>query len=167
MTDRVQKFILETDSRELLIRYLKEAIPSILNSTEQIAIKVVDHDDPYKTLYYPSCIYNEKGILPILLIGGWYKPEDKKDNTYFNGYKPWTLFDGKRNLPSKAIKHILHILDTNQAELEKRFLKESGDGYNSGFNMYDGSVGIGYRLMSNDTFPSTLSMSLVHIYYGK
>ncbi len=59
-------------------------------------------------------------MLPILLIGGWYKPENKKENSYFNGYKPWTLF----NTLKKSINHIFTFINNNQDDLKKIFLKD-------------------------------------------
>jgi hypothetical protein len=162
----VQQFIVEVDSIELLRKYLELSLSTVLNSTEEIAVKVIDHNDKCKRLYYPSAIYSEKDILPVLLIGGWYKSKDKSERSYFGGYKPWTLFDSN-NILKDSIDHIITTLNDNMDNLTKKFLKECGDGYNTYFNNYDGSVRVGYRLMSNNTFPNSLSLSLVHIYYGK
>jgi hypothetical protein len=159
----VQKFEVEVDSAKLLKKYLELAISTILDSNEEIAVKTIEHDDKSKIIYCPSVIHGENNMLPILLIGGWYKPENKKENSYFNGYKPWTLF----NTLKKSINHIFTFINNNQDDLKKIFLKECGEGYNTWFNRYDGSIGVGYNLMSNNTFPNSLLLSLVHIYYGK
>jgi hypothetical protein len=160
--DLVQKFEVEIDSITLLGKYLILALSSVLDSTEEIAIKVIDHNDNNKSLCYPSALYGEKNILPILLIEGWYKHEGNKENSYFNGYKPWMLF----NDINSSFDYIISFLNDKE-ELTKKFLKDCGDGYNNWFNEHDGSIGTGYKLISNNTFPASMSLSLVHIYYGK
>jgi hypothetical protein len=162
----VQNLNVEVDSTELLKQYLELALPTVLNSIEEIAIKVIDHNDEHKKIYYPSAIYSEKSILPILLIGGWYKSKDNKENSFFDGYEPWKLFKNETALKD-SIDYIMTILDENQRELSKRFFKDCGDGYNDNFNHYDGSVNVGFKLISNCTFPNSLSLSMTHIYYGK
>lgn len=163
----VQDLNVEVDSKELLKQYLELALPTVLNSIELIAVKVIDHDDEHKKLYYPSVIYSNNNILPILLIEGWYNSKDKKDMSFFNGYKPWKLFESKTALKN-SIDYIMTILENNQCKLSKLFFEDyCGNGYNYGFNQYDGSTGIGFKLISNHTFPNSLSLSMVHIYYGK
>ena len=158
----VQDLIVEVDSKEFLKQYLELALPTVLNSIEEIAVKVIDHDDQYKKLYYPSVIYSATDILPVLLIEGWYKTSERK--SFFNGYKPWTLFNDKNAL-NDSIKFVMTVL--SKSDLKNRFTKDCGDGYNYGFNHFDGSIGVGYKLISNKTFPNSLSLSLSHIYYGK
>lgn len=160
----VQNLNVEVDSEELLEQYLELALPTVLDSIEEIAVKIIDHDDKYKQLCYPSAIYDAKGILPVILIEGWYTTNEKK--SFFNGYKPWKLFNGKNAL-ADSIKYIMTVLDKNQSDLTDRFISDCGDGYNYGFSNYDGTVDIGYKLISNHTFPNSLSVSLTHIYYGK
>ena len=52
----VQSLNVEVDSAKLLKQYLELALPTVLNSNEEIAVKVIDHNDDYKRLYYPSVI---------------------------------------------------------------------------------------------------------------
>ena len=164
--DLIQNFVVEVDSVKLLKQYLELALSTVLNSTEEIEVKVVDHDDKYKSLYYPSVIYGKENILPVLLIEGWYKSKDNERESFFNGYKPWKLFNEENTL-SKSIEYIMSVLSEYQSYLTDRFSRDCGDGYNYGFNHYDGSIGIGYQLISNKKFPNSLTLSLVHIYYGK
>jgi len=162
----VQSLNVEVDSIKLLKQYLELALSTVLNSNEEIAVKVIDHYDVYKRLYYPSVIYNKTDILPVLLIEGWYKSKDNERKSFFNGYKPWKLFNDKNALKD-SIEYIMTVLNENQSDLTDMFSKDCGDGYNYGFNNFDGSIGIGYKLISNKTFPNSLSLSLCHIYYGK
>jgi len=149
--DLIQNFIVEVDSVKLLKQYLELALPTVLNSTEEIAVKVIDHDDDqYKSLYYPSVIYRKENILPVLLIEGWYKSKDKERDSFFNGYKPWKLFN--ENTLNKSVNYAMGVLSDNQSNLLDRFSKGCGDGY---------------QLISNKRFPNSLTLSLVHIYYGK
>jgi len=162
----VQNFSVEVDSIELLKQYLELALSTVLDSIEEIAIKIIDHDDKHKKSCCPSALYGKKDILPVLLIEGWYKSKDNKERSFFNGYKPWELFKNETELKD-SINYIMNVLDNNQNILNKRFFKDCGDGYNYGFNQYDGSIDAGFKLMSNRTFPNSLSLSMVHIYYGK
>lgn len=157
----VQKFDVEIDSKELLKKYLELAIPTVLNSVEEIAVKVIEHNDKRKKLYYPSAIYSDDSVLPILLVEGWYK-QDSKKNSFFNGYKPWELFEGESALKN-SIEYIMAFLDKNLNELTERFFEECGDGHNG----FDGTILSGFKLLGNNTFPNSLSLSIVHIYYGK
>ena len=162
----VQNFIVEVDSIKLLKQYLELALGTVLNSTEEIAVKVIDHADECKNLYYPSVIYGKKNILPVLMIEGWYGSEDNAGDSFFNGYKPWKLFNDENTI-NKSIEYAVSVLSENQSNLIERFSRDCGDGYNYGFNHFDGSVNVGYQLISNKRFPNSLTLSLVHIYYGK
>lgn len=162
--DLVQQFSVEVDSIEFLKKYLELSVSTVLDSTEEIAVKIIDYSNKYE--YYPSAIYGDKNILPVLLIGGWYKSDNDKVNSFFNGYKPWRLFNDKNTI-NDSIDYVMEVLNNNHDNLNSKFSKDCGDGYNDFFNRYDGSTDIGYRLMSNNTFPNSLSISLTHIYYGK
>lgn len=49
-----------------------------------------------------------------------------------------------------------------------QFWQKCGDGYNSGFSSFDGSIGAGYRLhWEPNGGADLLYVSLVHMYYGK
>ena len=162
----VQNFVVEVDSTKLLKQYLELALSTVLNSTEEIAVKVIDHDDEYKRLYYPSVIYGKKNILPVLMIEGWYGSEDSARDSFFNGYKPWKLFDNENTI-NKSIEYVVSVLNDNRSNLIERFSRDCGDGYDYGFNHFDGSINVGYQLISNKKFPNSLTLSLVHIYYEK
>ena len=99
------------------------------------------------------------------MIEGWYKSKDKERDSFFNGYKPWKLFN--ENTLNKSVDYAMGVLSDNQSNLLDRFSKGCGFGYKYGFNHYDGSIGVGYQLISNKRFPNSLTLSLVHIYYGK
>ena len=76
------------------------------------------------------------------------------------------MFNDKNALKD-SIEYIMTVLNENQSNLTDMFSRDCGDGYKYDFNNFDGSIGIGYKLISNKTFPNSLSVSLCHIYYGK
>jgi hypothetical protein len=168
----VQEIIIQVDSKEELMKYLNQTIPIALNSIEEIAIKTIDRKARKEgTLHLPTWHGDVKSF-PIIRIGGWYRKE-YKDNSYFNGWRPWETID-PLSLNSDAseftylvICHILSILEKNEEMWRYDFLAKEGDGYNQGFNEMDGSVGIGYQISSGHNSPDEITISLVHFYYGK
>jgi len=59
-------------------------------------------------------------------------------------------------------------MELMRAADKKDFLKEFGDGYHYGFNSFDGSIGVGYRMeWSPSGAQDLLHLSMVHAYYGK
>jgi hypothetical protein len=155
----VQSFNVEVDSIDLLKEYLKLSLTTILNSTDMIAVKNIEHDIS-KAFYYS--LYNNDEILPVILIEGWYKSDNNHKHSYFDGFKPWTEFNSKNNV-NQVIVYVIGTLEYNYKELKNRFINECGTGNKN----FDGSIDIGYKLMSNNTFPHSLSISLTHIYYHK
>jgi hypothetical protein len=165
----VQEFIVEVRSVEILEQYLRLAIPTSMDSLQEVAVKIMDRDDPHFNLSLPSSVYGEK-VLPVLMVEGWFKQEaNAKKHDYFNGYGPWLVFNSneKNDVVDSVINHIKKTFEANKKTWEALFWKELGDGYNSDFNELDGSIGIGYKLQVGRAFPENLVISLVHMYHGK
>lgn len=167
--DRVQKFLAEVDSVELLESYLRFAMITVLDSFEELAVKVVDREKEYLSLYLPSVLMDQKKHFPVILIEGWFFPKKGEKNSYFSGYEPWKTFhfDGITPTVDVAIRYIKELLEEQKNAWETQFMKELGDGYTSGFNGSDGFVGLGYELRACGCFPEKLAVSLIHMYYGK
>ncbi len=165
--DMVQRFVVEVDSMALLQKYLRLSMQTALQP-EEVAVKVVDRSEKYLDLHLPSVLDENKNF-PVIFIGGWYLPEKGKQNTYFNGYGPWETFhsEGKKSAVDVAIKHVKTLLEKNGEQWFKEFKKKLGDGYNGGFNHFDGSIGFGFELRACGCFPEWLAISIVHMYYGK
>lgn len=165
--DMVQKFVVEVDSVKLLKQYLRLAMATVLTSHEEVT--VVDRSEKHHGLYLPSVLMDETKHFPVILIDGWYLPKEGEKNSYFGGREPWTTFRSAVATSSIdcAIEHIHELLEkqgeTWRAQFEKRF----GDGHHSGFNHFDGDVGLGYELRECGCFPKRLAISIVHMYYGK
>lgn len=167
--DMVQRFVVEVDSLELLEKYLRLAITTALESHEELAVKVVDRDEKYLGLHLPPVLSDQKKHFPIIFIGGWYLPEEGKENSYFGGYPSWKTFrfDGSTSAVDAAIQYIEGLLQEHGKTWGAEFKEKFGDGYDDCFNRYDGSVELGYELRSCGCFPEWLAISIVHMYYGK
>lgn len=161
----VQDFSVVVDSISLLEKYLRISIKTVLSSYQEIAVKLIDRSTENYSLYLPSNLYDEKEHFPVILIGGWFK-SDEKEHSYFLDYKPWLTFSGEDSI-DLAIDKIDELIKRNEAEWKKDFLKTMGNGYNRGFNNFDGSIGVGYELKNCHCFPEQLAISMKHIYYGK
>ena len=175
MLNLVQRLILQVDSKKLLEQYLMLAIPTVLKSLEEIAIKTIDDEARTQgTLHIPSWYGDGKNCYPVIRIGGYYFPKDK-DNSYFNGYKPWEIINHNSRLltgdnsviVNVAVMRIIEILTKNEVHWKNQFFSTKGDGFNSGFNKRDGSIEVGYQITNFDTYPAELTVSLTHIYYGR
>lgn len=156
----VQNFDVEVDSRELLKKYLSLAMETILESNQEITVKVVDRQDTTGLLP----LLNTSKKLPLFLIGGWYA--DTEGNHYVSGGQKLKAV-GEKSSIEVAIDFMIDAIKIDGKKLGKEFIEKCGDGYDASFNEYDGTVEIGYRIMSLNTFPAVLAVSLVHIYYGK
>jgi hypothetical protein len=169
MANMVQRLIVEVDSTKLLEQYLRVALTTVLNSREELAVKALDRSVEHFSLHLPTTLSDQNKHFPVILIGGWYSPEEGKKNSYFNGYGPWTTFsfDGKKSAVDGSIEQVLGLIKVFGNSWAAEFTKKFGSGYNAGFNEYDGSVGIGYELRSCGSFPEVLALSLRHMYYGK
>lgn len=163
----VQRFVVEVSSIELLEQYLLLVITTALNSYEELAVKVVDREEKYFDLYLPSVLTDKDKHFPVILISGWYLLK-KEENYYFYGYEPWKVFrfNGTMNI-AKTTQYIKKLFKKNEKAWEVQFKQRFGSGYTEFFNEFDGSVGLGYELRSCGGFPECLSISIVHIYYGK
>ncbi len=100
----------------------------------------------------------------------------EKEHSYFNSYKPWRIIN--RNKPGLnpgsasvfvdiVISNIICILEQNKEVWDKQFYENFGDGFNNCFNQMDGSIETGYQISAGHIFPGEITISLVHIYYGK
>jgi hypothetical protein len=170
--DMVQRFIVEVDSAKLLEQYLRLAMTTVLNSHEELAVKVVDRNEKYLSLHLPSVFMDQDKHFPVVFVGGWYLPKAPKGggkNSYFNGYGPWATFrfDGTTSAVDAAVQHIKQLFKENEKTWIAQFKQKFGDGYNDFFNHFDGSIGTGYELRACGCFPEWLAISLVHMYYGK
>jgi hypothetical protein len=135
-----------------------------LNSHEELAVKVVNSTEGHPGLYMPSVFMDQGKHFPIIFIGGWYAPKNRGvENSYFGGYRPWTTFI----TVDAVIMHIKEKFEENGKIWAEQFRNKFGDGYNDGFNHFDGSVGLGFELRSCGCFPEWLAISIVHMYYGK
>ena len=96
---------------------------------------------------------------------GWSKP------IYFHvcsaaDYKPAIqegdeTFDSHAQLIQRVMEHL------KNADVEK-FFERCGNGFSSGFDNFQGSIGVGYRLNHRSLGGwDNLDISLCHIYYGK
>jgi hypothetical protein len=175
MLNLVQELILQVDSKKLLEQYLLLAIPTVLQSLEEIAIKTIDDEArKYESLNSPSWYGNSKNCYPVIRISGYYFPKDK-ENSYFNGYKPWEIINHNSRssindssiIVNVATMRIIEILTKCEDQWKSQFLLKKGDGFNSGFNKRDGSIEVGYQITNFETSPAELTVSLTHIYYGK
>lgn len=164
---KVERFFVEVDELELLERYLRVSMETMLSSTEKVAVKIMDAHLG-GSLGIPSAVNDRERAALLFLISGWFKESEEK---FFGGYPAWESFvaNGERNAVDAAIVHIKGILsDTDRVNGWKdRFTEQFGDGYHDGFNEMDGSVEVGYRLQGCFCFPEQLAVSLCHIYYGK
>ena len=160
--DNIQEFLVELDTFNLLERYLKLAIPTVLESTEELAVKIVNRREKYLSLHLPA-IFDQKKHFPVIFISGWLAPKDGKPNRYFNGYPKWETFKTVED----TIEYVERILKQRRKSWSYQFEKKFGDGYNDGFNRFDGSIGVGLRLQSCRSSPEWLAISLIHFYYGK
>lgn len=167
--DKVQKFLVQVDSLKLLEQYLKVAITTVLDSNEELAVKVVNRKEKYLSLHIPPAVSDQKKSFPVIFISGWYLPKNENENSYFNRYPSWQTFRSGEIFSAidSTTDCIVGLLIAHGERWGKEFKKKFGDGYNSGFNRYDGSIGLGYEIRCCDCFPEWLAISITHMYYGK
>jgi hypothetical protein len=139
----LQKFIVEVDSIKLLKQYLDLALVTTLDSYAEIAVKVVDRKDKYISLSLPPVIMDQDKHFPVILIGGWHLPDSGKENSYFAGRKPWTVFRSREKMDtvSATIHHIEKLFQRHGKAGETQFTQKFGEGYNDCFNRSDGHTG--------------------------
>ena len=106
---------------------------------------------------------------PVIFISGWYPPMDGKPYSYFNGYPSWKTFRSDRAQTSihTAINYIKWLVDEHGERWHKEFRNKFGNGYNDWFSKMDGSVSLGYELMTCGCFPQWIAICIKHMYYGK
>ncbi|MFA6474428.1 MAG: hypothetical protein WCV85_06155 [Patescibacteria group bacterium] len=160
---KVQEFLVEVDSPALLKQYLTVAMPTVLDATQELAVKMLDRTSSDFSLHLPPVFKDQSASYPVLFIGGWHAPEPGRPNSYFNGYGPWKTFQSV----DAAIDHVQKVIKKSACAWGSAFLAQCGDGYNAGFNTMDGTVRIGFQIRSCRSFPEYLAISLVHMYYGK
>ncbi len=167
--DLVQDFFVEVDSLNLLKKYLRIAMKTILSSTEEIAIRAVNYTQDNKPPKGAPPILDNKENFPIILIGGSEKYEGfETGNSYFDGYGPWELFTSseKKKSTNKAIGHIKSLLEQysdiwmEKYSMTKYFKQGSSE-------KFDGHYKTGYQLRSCGCFPEVLAICLTNIYYSK
>jgi len=158
----IQKFDVQTDSMETLWQYLDIALRTVLDGDgSAIAVKIVNRRNKNYPLHLPP-LPDES--FPVILIQGWYRQKrGEKPYGYFNGYRSWMIFHRR----DQVITFTRMTLREREKRWAKQFLKKHGDGYNDGFNRYDGTVSVGYELRSCNCSPEILAISPIHFYYGK
>lgn len=161
----VQKFVVEVNSAKLLEQYLRFAITTALKSHEEVAVKVINRKKKHLNLHLPSTLMDQTKHFPVIFIDGWYSPKKGAQNSYFNGYGPWTTFRsvGTTSAVDAAIQHIKELFEKHGKVWEAQFKKR----FDNGFTPFDGSIGLGYELRACGCFPEQLAISIVNMYYGK
>ena len=96
---------------------------------------------------------------------GWSKPDCMHICTIgdYNGdiQTGDVLFKEYASLVKRVMEHVKNANP-------KKFFEQCGDGYDSSFNHYDGSIGAGYRINKRESGGwNNLDISLCHIFYGK
>ncbi len=164
----VQRFVVEVDSINLLEQYLNVALTTVLNSHEELAVKILNHSDNHD-LFMRRTYQKKDRCFPVILISGWYSSSDVRKHSYFDGSEPLKTFRSAEttNTVDSTILFIKDLLMVHGKIWDAQFKKVCGDGYSAGFNKFDGSIGLGYELRSCGRFPEELSISIIHMYYGK
>lgn len=162
MGSSVQELNVQTDSLDILERYLKLALRNALDGDgSTIAVKIVNRRNKSCSLSLPL---TPEESFPVILIQGWYQRKwNEKPHNYFNGYRSWRLF-GMRD---QVITFVGMTMREREERWTAQFLKKHGDGYTDSFNHLDGIVSVGYELRTCHSFPEVLAISLVHFYHGK
>lgn len=144
--DLIQNFKLETDSDEILKKVLRSIVPFVLRVGKNNT-----HTQFYVSVEPSTSTMINKGFL-VCRLGDYKSDVNKGDH----------LFElGDHN---GVVEYAMHLL--GQAD-KKKFLEEVGDGYHDCFNHFDGSVDVGYKLVTTNTCWNALEIYLTHIYYGK
>jgi hypothetical protein len=161
----VQDFRVEVDSIDLLKQYLRVAMPTALDSNQEIAVQIVDHSiENYQSLI--RCYYADAHRLPVIMISGWYKPEPGKKTSY--------VWPEQCNI---FVAHDDPVLPTNVEQAIfciEEHLREFGPSWGRTFREKcqgpddcDGSVGVGFGLRVCKSFPEWLAIELIYVYYHK
>lgn len=149
MINLTQEFVYETDDLN--------SLKSVLTTLTKVMYKSPKYDHGYTLVHMTSKPKsNNFDNQYIVLEIGDYKSDVQSDDMTFTGYTD-KMYDDLSEQAIKALKN---------AD-KKKFLEERGDGYNDGFNEFDGIIDVGYRLELDKLVWPRLKLSLVHIYYGK
>ena len=81
--NKVQKFLVQIDSLNLLKQYLKIAITTVLDSNEELAVKIVNRKVRRLSLHLPPVLFDQKKHFPVIFISGQDLPKKEKENSYF------------------------------------------------------------------------------------
>jgi len=158
-----QEFVFETDSINSLEKMLQTVVSILFKE------KPGDYSQLYMSKrknehFYDGSRYGDIDLLDkteiskgaklaylyICTIGNYRSDIRGTDN----------IFDSYSKLTNATITEV------KQAD-RKKFWDSCGDGFNGTFNMYDGSVGLGFRLSHYSSAWDELHVSFCHIYYGK
>jgi hypothetical protein len=168
----LEKFIVQIgadfgpDSRKTLEDYLRFVITNVLDHKKELAVKIINHNTAFPKHYLSEIL---EDAFPVILIGGASLPTTGRENSYFNGYKPWKTFSSAKeeeNL-NDAITHIKEIFTKKEEDWEKQLYLKHGSGYDTAFTKSDGSVGMGYELRMCGGTQVWIALSLVHVHYFK
>ena len=155
-----QHFEFETDDLKSLERMLE----TILNIMFWDSKRVTDEyselfiTERFPVLYMPNSKVREEKRLFICSVRD-YKSDIREDDDMRFGSKI-----GEETF-TKVRQEVLNRIGLFN---EEEFKQYRGDGFNAGFNRFDGSIGLGYRLEHSPSGGwDNLDVYLVHAYYGK
>lgn len=174
----VQYFKAEVDSLKLLGRYLLLAIPTVLDSNEEIAIRWVRKGEKWSI----PLLASEDALLIMLIHGHWRRKKGGWSNVLVPsgagkfikiksprrnpwpvpenlGVKPITSYKLFKSDKRKPIVEIVTSYIINQI---KRHLKEIEQRFNEKFG-YGQHVHKGFKLQSCGCHPDQLAISLIHM----
>lgn len=167
MLQTLQTLIYETDSLENLMKMLDTTVRTTYNEepgqySQLHTKKNVPEFNDGKTLIRGYTKKEDQPVIP----GKWSKP------SYMH---ICTIGDYKSNIKEQDetfdnFNELLRVVkgDIILCKDKEKFVAECGDGYNDGFNEYDGSVELGYRLVQRPMGGwNYLDIAFCHIYYGK
>lgn len=164
----IQALKVEVSTSELLESYLRLACDTALMSTNQIAVRVVQHEVEHWERQLPMALrrHNDKprNELPVVLLRGWRQPKAGEIPIRgFGGEEGYELFAGLGALSpvDQAMNHLQQMIKAYGRDWGAKFrsLVPEPD--------HDGSNSPGYRLSILGTYPETLAVSVVWIEYHK
>lgn len=166
----VQTLKVEVDESDMLERYLRLACETALASTDQLAVKAIDHgaDDWENQLPWALRPGQDKTRheLPVALFAGWYIPKAQGEGPrrFFDQPGEYEVFTGLGALSSvdEAVGHFQKLLKAFGRDWGAKFkalVKNGGEG--------DVMYSPGYQLRMLGTLPEMLAVSLCWIEYHK
>jgi len=150
--DMVQKYFLETDTLEILQKNLETMLPLLFKTPDKFPNPegARKHHQLYVSKKSDS-IDSMHGFL-VCRIGD-HKSEVRRGDATFK--------EGDYAGAVQCVTDIVKMADT------VAFFKKYSEGYNTGFNQFDGSIDVGYRLVHTREVRNALEIYLCHMYYGK